>query len=69
MIDHEAQQSPPEKWSVCERKYGHVYSGGRTGPLRDGYATCRLCGAHENEKAITQPCPENPLMRAKARAK
>jgi hypothetical protein len=59
-------QGPVEKWREAELRTGHVYSGGRTGPLRDGYATCRLCGTHENEKAILLPCPQNPLSIAEA---
>jgi hypothetical protein len=54
-------QGPVEVWALNELRTGHVYSRGRTGPLHDGYATCRLCGAHENSKPIVEPCPENPL--------
>lgn len=55
----ETSSAPSERWSHSERKYGHVFGG----PLRDGYATCKLCGAHENERAIIQACTGNPLAR------
>lgn len=56
------QQAPKETWTG----WNHRFESGRT---KDGYAVCTLCGVHENEDGIIEPCPNGPAVRKTTEAR